>query len=147
VSEAKRITVDAGQYVFKSESTFQSSGRDELTAAVGFVKRTGVVGATKQVNERWAWLSTWGPVQRGTGGHGDLGGGAIVDRSRLVDIRETEDHYLALITATPGEPVTAYVGAGWTAAGDLDRVEDWWEYLDGFAARLAQPVEVIVVGR
>ena len=155
VSEIKRITVDAGQHLFKSESTFSVSGEaatppggtDDLTAAIGFVKRPGVVGATKQANDGWAWLSTWGPVQRGTGGHGDLGGAAIVDRSQLADMRETDDHYLALLNAAPDDPVTAYVGAGWTAAGDFDSAEDWWAYLDTFVARLDAPVVVTMLGR
>lgn len=61
--------------------------------------------------------------------------------------RETEDHYLALLSASAGEPVTAFVGAGWTAAGDFDSVHEWWAYLSGYATRLAEPVAVTVVGR
>ena len=142
VSEVKRITIDAGQNLFKSESTFESEA-DALTYAVGFVKRAeGVVGAMKQAGAAWSWLSVWGPVERKNGGHGALGTAALLDRSRLVDLQETDDHYLALLTATPGAPVVQYVGAGWTASGDFNTVEDWWAYLDTFAQRLQTPLRV-----
>jgi pectinesterase len=153
VSEVKRITVDAGQHLFKSESTFTvhdagaatpGSAR-ELIAAVGLVKRPGVVGSTKQANDGWAWLSTWGPVDRGAGGHGDLGGATLVDREHLVAMRETVDHYLALLTAAPGGTVTQYVGAGWTASGDFESVQDWWAHADTFAQRLQAPLRVSVL--
>jgi pectinesterase len=145
VSEVKRITIDAGQNLFKSESTFESEA-DALTYAVGFVKRAeGVVGAMKQAGAGWSWLSVWGPVERKNGGHGALGSAALLDRSRLVDVQETEDHYLALLTATPGVPAVQYVGAGWTASGDFETVEDWWHYLDTFAQRLQTPLNVILL--
>jgi pectinesterase len=143
VSETKRITVDAGQNLFHSESTFETDGADELTVAVGFVKRAeGLVGSMKQATPNWAWLSAWGPVERKNGGHGDLGTAALLDRSRLEEVRETDDHYLALLTATPGEPIVHYAGAGWTASGDFDSVQDWWAHLDALAQRLQHPVRV-----
>ncbi|HMB89849.1 MAG TPA: DUF4861 domain-containing protein [Rhodothermales bacterium] len=145
VSEGKRVTIDAGQNLFKSESTFESEGMEALTYAVGFVKRAeGIVGAMKQVGSAWSWLSAWGPVERKNGGHGALGTAALLDRSRLMDIQETDDHYLALLTARPGESVVQYVGAGWTASGDFDSVEDWWAYLDAFAERLQTPLRVTI---
>ena len=44
------------------------------------------------------------------------------------------------MSATPGEPVVFWAGAGWTASGDFETVEDWWAHLDATAARLASPV-------
>ena len=41
-------------------------------------------------------------------------------------------------------PVVSYVGAGWTASGDVDSVADWWALLDAEAARLGAPVVVTV---
>ena len=146
VSETKRITIDAGQHLFRSESTFGTEAADSLTYVVGFVKRAeGLVGSMKQAVPAWAWLSAWGRVERKNGGHGALGTAALLDRSRLKSVQETDRHYLAVLTATPGEPTTQYVGAGWTASGDFDTVEDWWAYLDAFAQRLQAPLRVDVL--
>ena len=84
-------------------------------------------------------------MERKNGGHGALGTAALLDRDRLVAVRETDDHYLALLTATPGEPVVQYVGAGWTASGDFNTVEDWWAYLDAVVQRLQAPLRVTVL--
>lgn len=140
VSEVKRITMDAGHNLFRQESTFEAAV-DSLPIAAGTVKRPGLVGTTSRRGE-WAWLSTWGPVERNNGGHGHLGTGLLVPDDRLLGTRETDDHYLAVTTARPGEPVILYAGAGWTASGDFGTVEDWWAYLDGFARRLANPIRV-----
>ena len=68
----------------------------------------------------------------------------IVPSARLDGVERAGRHYLATLTAQPGEPVVSYVGAGWTASGDVDSIEDWWAVLDGEAARLATPVVVTV---
>lgn len=142
VSEVKRIAMDAGQHLFRSESRF--SGPDgPIQVVAGTVKRQGLVGTTRR-NGAWAWLSTWGPVDRSAGGHGRLGTGLVIPDSSLVETRETGDHYLVLTTARPGAPVVFYTGAGWTASGDLDTAEDWWDHLDAFVERLANPVRLTV---
>ena len=116
----------------------------ELPVAVGFVKREGVVGSTNRASA-WAWVSGWGPIERVTGGHGELGLAALVEHSRLIDVRETPDHYVAVMRARPGTPVEYYAGAGWSASGDFDGPADWWSYLDAYARRLAAPVRVTLL--
>jgi pectinesterase len=61
VTEHKRITIDAGEHFFRSESTFEAEGTDSLTYATGVVKREGAVGSMTH-GASWAWLSLWGPV-------------------------------------------------------------------------------------
>lgn len=142
VSEVKRIAMDAGQHLFRSESRFP--GPDgSIRVAAGTVKRGGLVGTTSRDHD-WAWLSTWGPVDRGAGGHGDLGTGLLIPDDRLLETREADGHYLVLTVTEPEQPVVFYAGAGWTASGEFDSVEDWWAYLDAFAERLANPVRVTV---
>ncbi|QXD14468.1 DUF4861 domain-containing protein [Rhodocaloribacter litoris] len=145
VSEVKRITIDAGQHLFRAESVYAAEGADSLSFVVGFVKRPeGVVGAMRREGD-WAWLSTWGPVERKNGGHGHLGTAVLMPAARLAGVHETEDHYLAQARARSGEPAVHYVGAGWTASGDFDRVEDWWAYLDAFGRRLAAPLRITLL--
>jgi pectinesterase len=69
----------------------------------------------------------------------------LVPRERLLDWKETGDHYLAVATARAGIPVVHYFGAGWTASGDVADVRAWWRYLDDFARRLAAPIRVQLV--
>jgi pectinesterase len=142
VSEVKRITMDAGQNLFRSASRYSASGAD-LVVAAGVVKRTGLVGSTR-MDRNWTWLSTWGPVELSGGGHGQLGTGLLMRNDAALGTRETDDHYLVLTRPQPGEPVVFYAGAGWTAGGDFESVEDWWAYLDAFSERLANPLRVTV---
>jgi pectinesterase len=138
-TEKKRISIDAGQNFFRQESTFAADEKGGLEAAVGLVKRPEMVGSTSRARG-WAWLSTWAPIEPRTRGHGTLGKAVLVEKSRLVDLQETDDHYLAIARTMPGQTLVSYVGAGWTSSRDFERVEDWWQLVDTFAQRLSSPL-------
>ncbi|MDT7856553.1 DUF4861 family protein [Rubrivirga sp. S365] len=138
VTETRRITVDAGQPVYRQESVFESDGEAPLQTVVGLVHRPGMVTSTRGAG-RWTWLSGWGPV--GNEGHGDLGTAVLVRTDRVAEHAEAEDHSLLVTEAEPGTPFVAYVGAGWTA-NDVGGVEEWWATLDDAAERLAHPLRV-----
>lgn len=142
VVETKRITIDAGQHLYRQESTYAADG--PIPVAVGLVDRPeGIVGSMRDGAE-WTWVALWGPVERKNGGHGDLGTAVLVPSDRLGAVERAGRHYLATMTAAPGEPVVSYVGAGWTASGDVEAVEDWWALLAAAARRLAAPIRVTV---
>jgi pectinesterase len=145
VTETKRIAIDAGQQLYWQQSVFRAEGADSLQYAVGFVKRPGLVGSMSRA-QPWAWLTGWGPVDNkpGEGGHGDLGTAVLLDRGRIVDFKELDDHYVIVATARSGRPVVHYLGAGWTGSRDFQDVQAWWKYLDEFARRLAAPLRVTV---
>lgn len=143
VSETKRITIDAGQNLYMSESVFRGNKEGEIPYAIGLVKRPGMRG-TESAGKAWAWLSGWGPVAPKNGGHGELGTAVLIPRERLRDWKETGNHYLAVGVARSGVPAVHYVGAGWTASGDFPTPQSWWAYLDGYADRLASPIKVAV---
>lgn len=142
MSEVKRITVDAGQNLYRSESVF-SGDVNSIPYAIGLVKRPGMRG-TESKERSWAWLSGWGPVAPKNGGHGELGTAVLIQRDRLTDWKETGNHYLAIGSARAGAPAVHYVGAGWTASGDFPTPQSWWAYLDRFADRLASPITVTI---
>jgi pectinesterase len=144
VSEVKRISLDAGANLNRNVSVFSFAGADSIAYVTGVVKRAGLVGATSLANP-WAWVSGWGPVSPKGGGHGELGTAVLIPRDRLLDWRETGDHYLAIATARPGVPVVHYFGAGWTASGDVADVRAWWRSLDELARRLAAPVRTTII--
>lgn len=142
ISEVKRITVDAGQNLYRSESIF-SGESSSIPYAVGLVKRPGMRG-TESKERSWAWLSGWGPVAPKNGGHGELGTAVLIQRDRLTDWKEIGNHYLAIGSARAGAPAVHYVGAGWTASGDFPTPQSWWAYLDRFADRLVSPITVTI---
>jgi len=73
-----------------------------------------------------------------------MGIGILLPRDAVVDWKETSDHYLAISHARSGEPVSYWVGAGWTASGDFHEVRDWWAYLDQWAQRLSTPIKTTI---
>lgn len=147
VTETKRVAIDAGQNLNRVTSIFRAeSGGPDIPWATGLVKRKGVIGSESKA-QSWAWLSMWGPVNPKDGGHGDLGTAVLMPRSDVSDWKETGDHYLAISHTRSGQPVTYYIGAGWTDSGDFRDVRDWWNYLDQAAQRFASPIIVTFVDR
>ena len=142
-TEKKRISIDAGTNFFRQESTFSTTATGEFNAVVGLVKRADAVGTMSKARG-WGWITNWAPIQASTKGHGDLGLAALLDKSQLVDLREIDDHYIAIGRTTAGKPLVSYVGAGWTSSRDFSSAEDWWKHVDAFAQRLAAPVKVTV---
>lgn len=145
-TEHKRVSIDAGQNLFRQESRFESSAPDELQVVVGLVKRAGMVGSTHK-GSSWAWLSGWGPIAPGTGGHGDLGTAVLVAAPALVEMKELDDHYVTISRLPPGQTLLSFVGAGWSASRDFAGAEDWWRYLHAFVQRLEQPLKLELLGR
>jgi len=143
VREVRRISIDAGQNLYRMETTFRTADGRDLPIVTGTVKRDGLVGSNRR-GAQWGWLATWGLVERKNGGHGSLGTAALVPAAQLTDVAEVEDHFLATAIARSGEPFVQYAGAGWTASGDFRSVEDWWAHLDAFAERLSNPIRVTI---
>lgn len=143
VSEIKRISIDAGHNLYRSESVFSSPGDGDIPYAIGLVKRPAMRGTVSR-DLTWAWLTGWGRMAPKNGGHGELGTAVLLPRERLRDWKEVHNHYLGVSHAKSGQPVVHYVGAGWTASGDFPNPQSWWEYLDNYAKRLAAPLVVKV---
>lgn len=142
VSETKRVSIDAGQNLNHVVSVFRTGSTPRaVPVVIGVVKRPGMIGAESKAAP-WAWLTGWGPVSPKNGGHGKLGTAVVLERVRVPEWKETADHYLALARVRPNEPVSYYVGAGWTDSGDFRDLEEWYTYLDRFAQRVAMPVSI-----
>lgn len=144
VSETKRIAIDAGSNLNRVTSIFRTaSGTGDVPFTTGLVKRKGVIGSTSRA-QGWAWITHWGLMAPKDGGHDNLGIAVMLPKDRLDDWKETDTHYLALSHAKSGEPVSYYMGGGWTGSGDFRDVNDWWNYLDAFAQRLTTPLVIDV---
>ena len=145
VSETKRISLDAGQNLNRVTSIFRAeNGPAEIPFALGVVKRKGMIGSEGRAND-WAWLTGWGLISPKDGGHGELGTAVLIPRSRLTDWKEDSQHYFGVGRVRAGEPLVYYFGAGWTDSGDFRDVQDWWNYLDQSAQRIASPIRVTLV--
>lgn len=145
VSETKRFSIDAGQNMYREESVFRSADGKDIPYVIGEVKRPGMIGIFSREN-KWAWVTGWGPVAKKNGGHGEMGTAVLLPRDRVTDWKEVFNHYLAVTHAKSGETVVHYIGAGWTDtnAGEFPTPQSWWAYLDTFAKRLASPLKVTI---
>jgi pectinesterase len=146
VTETKRIAIDAGQNLNHVVSIFRAeNGVTDIPWATGVVKRKNVVGIESKA-QPWAWLTMWGPLLPKDGGHGDLGTAVMLPRDIITDWKETDDHYLAIAKAKSGQPVSYWIGAGWTDSGDFRDARDWWTYLEQWSSRLSAPIKITVDG-
>lgn len=139
-TEVKRVSIDAGSHFFKQQSSFKTAA-DSLQIAVGLVKRADMVGSTSN-NRAFVWLAAWGPIEKRTKGHGDLGTAVLIEKTSVVDTKELGDHYVVIGRAGAAKPLVSYVGAGWTSSRDFADVQDWWRHVDELAQRLAKPLVV-----
>lgn len=143
VVEMKRVSIDGGHYFFRQQSTFTGQDGQPLQVAIGLVKRPNMIGSTSKARG-WGWLTGWGPIEARTRGHGDLGTAVLMAKSQLFDLREVDDHYVAIGNVQGNAPLITYVGAGWTSSRDFESAEDWWREVDTFAQRLSSPVAITV---
>jgi pectinesterase len=141
VSETKRIAIDAGSNLYKATSIFTTPAGGDIPYVIGTVKRPGMVGVLSS-NNAWAWVTGWGPVAPGNGGHGELGTAVLIEARTVAQWHEAFGHYMARSVATSGKPVVHYIGAGWTDSGDFPTPQSWWRYLDEMAQRIAAPARV-----
>jgi hypothetical protein len=137
VSEAKRISLDAGQNLDRFESHYTFGGDPaKLEHAIGIKKSKGSAMTSDRAH---GILRTWEPVGKD---NGELGCGVIADPSLVTGFAEDSRNFLVLTKIKPGSPSVYYAGFGWTKSGDFANVGDWDRYLSNFAARLRAPVEV-----
>ena len=141
VIETKRVSLDAGHNLNHVVSIFKSDAGGDLVWVTGMNKRKGIIGLESKA-QPWAWLTAWGPLLPKDGGHGELGTAVLLPRDQIADWKETDEHYMALSRAKSGDPVSYWIGAGWTDSGDYRDVKDWYTYLDQWAQRLSNPIKL-----
>jgi hypothetical protein len=135
-TEVKRVTLELGQRLFKSESTFTRNGKPSLIeVAIGITTHDGKAKVT--LNSQQGWMACWENIQN-TG----LGTGVVVTTPRLKEMQDfttpgsVERHALLLVRTDAEGKTTHYAGFGWTKAEEITSPEKWNEYLTRFAANL-----------
>lgn len=132
ITETKRITIELGQRMFKSESLFSENNKPvQLEIAIGITTHDGKAEAT--LNPKSGWMTCWEKI----GGQG-LGTGVVVDSSFKVSMREEKSaikdksHILAIIATNAQGQTIHYAGYGWEKAGEIKSLKQWQEFLEGF---------------
>jgi hypothetical protein len=138
VSETKRVTLDAGTMWNRFESSFTSK-RTPLSIAIGIAKHPG--GAAHS-DAATASLSVWEPVDGGK--NGSLGCAVVLAPDSKGEERATDDNFLFVTPAKPGEPLRYYVGSAWDRAGHVTSAENWAAEARSLAVRNATPAQVSV---
>lgn len=131
--EEKRISIQLGDRLFKSVSTFWKNGELAvgLPVAIGLTTHNGKADVTKDLSQ--GWMACWEIID----GHG-LGTGIVIDPAAIVEYKamdtdEKDMSHALLITRTDAAGhVEYYAGYGWERAGDIRSSSDWQAYLKHF---------------
>ncbi|OON63045.1 DUF4861 domain-containing protein [Massilia sp. KIM] len=138
VTETKRFTVDAGQYLDRIDSTFGAPGDAPLTIAAGLNRNP--VDKSQQpkiaVKREGAVLLQW--IEQA--GNGAFGTAVVMPGAE--GFAQDELNELILARATPGKPLRYYAGGAWSRAGEITSRADWERVVAETAARAANPVRV-----
>lgn len=135
IQEIKHITIELGQHLFKSESTFTQNGKPViLDIGIGVTTHGGKAMAT--LNAQQGWMCCWETID----GFG-LGTGIVVAPEKVLEMREIKStdanlgHALCLTRTDANGRVQWFAGYGWTKAGEITSPEKWQMYLANFARR------------
>jgi unsaturated rhamnogalacturonyl hydrolase len=167
VSEVKRISIDAGSWMSKEESTFASNKKSPLTIGIGIAERScGPDGKENIVqNKKEGWMTYMQPEDKPKGRIGV----AILLRKGSVEtftndapnLPDSVIHafvpqpiiegappirsLLAITKAQIGKRLTYYFGACWDRSGDFTSDLQWENYVRRFAECRDEPLKVSLV--
>jgi hypothetical protein len=139
VAETKRITLDAGQYLNRIDSTYRPA---PAGAAVGIGIR---VNPNAQVAARaeTGVLRVWEPIQNKAAENGWMGCAVIAQPGAGMAPAPVDGNYL-VVAPLPGASLTYHAGSAWDRGGQIRDAAAWDAYLAQAAARLRAPVRVTV---
>ena len=135
IQEVKRITIELGQRLFESESTFTQDGKPVvLDIGIGVTTHGGKATAT--LNAQQGWMACWEKID----GFG-LGTGVKIAPEKVVEMREIKSadanlgHALLLTRSDANGQIKWLSGYGWEKAGTITTSEKWQSYLAQFSGR------------
>jgi hypothetical protein len=142
VAEVKRFTVDAGHQLDQVESTFQFTGTDRLTVAVGLNKTPANKKHEPQIalarSPARDWMTQWVTLKASPNG----AYGTAVVLPGGVGFADDGLNELALASVESGKPLRYWIGAAWDKAGQIVSQEAWQAYAAAAAARAAHPLKL-----
>jgi hypothetical protein len=145
VAETKRVTLDAGTYFNRFESTFATKGRPSkagLSVGIGIAKHPGGV---VEVDAPAAWMRTWEPLNGGKSGN--LGCAIVLPPGSHAEAQQTDLEFLLVTPAPKSGPLTYYVGTAWNTATPIADAAAWTKEAQLLSNRLANPVRVSLAAK
>lgn len=130
IKETKRITLDAGQYFNQIESTYKLTNKElKFSHAVGIVQR---LDSKSVIEKNEGSFESWESLIIPAGeDNGYLGCGFIADpTSKLIDVKNINEHLFGLMVANPEESIRYYTGAAWSEFGSIKSFEIWKTYVE-----------------
>ncbi|GAB3988743.1 hypothetical protein GCM10028807_12060 [Spirosoma daeguense] len=130
VAERKIISMKLGTNLFKVVSTFETDYQGPLTAAIGisFANKPEVLA-----NQQAGTLTLW---ESYLPQNGELGTAVIASPGIVQGFANYQKDQFMLINVKAGQPVTYYVGAGWTKNPQIKSKQQWLDYINQELRRL-----------
>lgn len=130
VSERKVISLKMGSNFFKVVSTFETDYNGPLTAAIGisFADKPDVLPDAKTGS-----LTLWESYQPK---NGELGTSVLANPALVQGFGQVGKDHFMLVRAKAGQPITYYVGAGWTKSSHVKSKQDWLAYIQNELPKL-----------
>jgi hypothetical protein len=142
VSETKRVTLDAGTFFNRIESTFTVAGKAPapLLAGIGIAKHAG---SAVEVDAPSVSMRAYEPLKGPNGeASGNLGCAIVLPAGAPVDAHHSDLDYLVVTPVPPGGKLVYQAGTAWSKAGRVPDAAAWGREVQGLAARLAAPVTI-----
>lgn len=132
--ETKRISLDAGHYFNKIESSYHGSmDLSGLRPAVGIVQHDHtqhLIETNKGLVACWEVLAE---------NNGELGTGFIAPTCNITDIKTRNSHVFSFLQLTPEVNTLYYTGAAWSEFGSIHSLTDWKTYIENQALQIQYP--------
>lgn len=136
ITELKRFSIQMGQRLYKSESTFTEDGKPaRLQVAIGVTTHDGKASVT--LNPAAGWMSCWEVID-----NFGLGTGVVIDphfHAEMLDYKadgRDKNHALAILHTDAEGKTVHYAGFAWEKAGTILTAQQWQDELARFAASL-----------
>ena len=124
VSETKVISMKMGENLFKVVSTFQTDHTGPLTVGIGISYADKPDISESQTTGTLAVWESYEPK------YGELGTAVIAQPSLVTGFAKYQKEAFMLVQAKAGQPITYYVGAGWTKNPHVKSKQHWQTYLE-----------------
>ena len=140
IIETKRITLDAGHFLNKIESSYNVDVEAlGYKHAVSFVQRKD---SDSQIEKDLGWFSCWESLGETKG---NLGTAFIGLPNYLISITNRNNHLVSVIQPKAKSISTYYAGAAWDVFGAIHSKKDWFLFIKNNASCIENPCIIKIV--
>ncbi|MGV3538630.1 MAG: DUF4861 family protein, partial [Rufibacter sp.] len=141
VTEKKTISLDLGSNLSRFEVNVSSDKPlPNITVGITLHDKKGQVKADQSAG----WFRYWEPIDDSYLGTGIVIQPAVVQAFKDHRVATKDMSHLYVMASPRDGRLTYYAGFGWTKSGQFRNAQEWDQYLNDFAKRLASPLEVVV---